>query len=76
MPATQVAHGVIQINVPNKFKPEASATPAAPAQVHPVATNQAPPAPVVQHKTAAEIEAEAAQLAIDVAAAGATSTTK
>lgn len=68
MSAEQVAHGVIHINVQTKFQPETSAADAPVATSHTPSTS-APPEPVVQHKTTAEIEAEAAQQAIDLAAA-------
>lgn len=69
----QVSHGVIQIGSAPRQAPVAAPSFSAPNTnvsdaVHPVSTGE-PPAPFVAHKTSEQIAAEAAQLAIDVAAA-------
>jgi hypothetical protein len=66
MPANQSAHGVITIHAPAPSAPVASpsfAPSVAALGAHAISTG-APPEPVVQHKTAAELEAEAAEQAI------------
>lgn len=70
MPATQSAHGVITIHAPAPNEPVAApsfAPSVATLGEHAISTG-APPEPVVQHKTAAELEAEAAEQAISDAA--------
>jgi hypothetical protein len=62
MPAQQVSHGVITISAPKPELPTADSVAAALPQTAMISAS-APPPPVVIHKTVADVQAEAKEIA-------------